>query len=373
MILSRKYKEELNNIVMSEEMKKRILHNVLNENVEAKSIIPGVKNYNLLRRNMQIIAASFTVVVCLGVGKSYPQLLEHENNNLQQKEIAKGIDDENKVMPSSEESNAKDNKSNSKNDNDYGNNSDKIKTQDSPAVDENSGDGEISKISEPISNNENSPEIENKEVASVDSVDNSNEVPSINPKLHPNSNEVQSAIPKLPSDSKNEDKASISSDKTLKDTGKNQDETVKKKISDGNEAFNSTMAIEGDFIKEYKTLEEAENSVEFKINPVRVLPKGFNIDNISVISNQIIQIDYNNGKNIISFRSGKEIENISGDYNIYEFDNKLTVNNVIIDLKGNKSNNVNLAVWSKDNISYSISSADGNDKDMILNMIKSSF
>lgn len=386
MILSRKYKEELNKIVMSEEMKKRILHNVLNENIEPKSTMETANKYSLPKRNMQVIAACFTVVACLSVVKSYPQLLKHENINSQQEEISEGIDEENKVIPSDEDSKANENKDNSKIENiktdDNKNNSENDnkdnntntgannddKTQESQSINKYKGNVESSKENGSANSNENSDKYINKNSPPIEQ----QETNPVNPtaKL----NEVPDTVSNLPPNVNNQGKEPISSDKVLKNTVKNQDETAKKKVSDDNGTDSAPMTIAGSvyFIKEYKTLEEAENTVGFEINPIKTLPKGFSVDNISVESNQIIKIEYNSGQDIISFRAGREVDNISGDYNDYEFENTVDINGVSISLKGNKINEVNLATWKKDSISYSISDVNGDDKDMILNMIKSS-
>lgn len=371
MILSRKYKEELNKIVMSEEMKKRILHNVLDENIEPKNTMLGARKYSLYKRNMQIIAACFTVVACLSVAKSYPQILKHENVNLQQKEIDTNSNEENKEIPSSEENKANENKNVSNNDdintddNKNINTSNYDKAQESQSVNQNTSNGESSKVNESASNNinknesenENSPKIEHQESNSVNSA--------------AESNEVQSKTPQLPSDANNQNKEPVSSDKILKDTIKNQDATLKKKVNNDSDADSEPMTMAGYSIKEYKTLKDAENSVGFKIAPIKVMPKDFNIENIYVESNEIIQIEYVSGQDVINFRAGKEVDNISGDYNDYQFENTVNINGVNVNLKGDKSNVTNLATWKKDNISYSISDVNGDGKSVILNMVKS--
>lgn len=373
MILSRKYKEELNKIVMSEEMKKRILHNVLNENIEPKSAVSGVKKYSLPKRNMQIIAACFTVVVCLSVVKSYPQLLKHENVNLQQKEIDASSDDENSsISKSSESSKTNEDNIDNKNedinivDNKNDNISNDSMTRKSQAINQYSGNDENSKINESVSNNETTNKSEDENPTKMEQ----QETNSVKPTA--NSNEVSSKTTKLPSDANNENKEAISPDKILKDTIKDQDETAKKKVGDDNKADSAQMTIAGYSIKEYKNLEDAESSADFKISPIKVMPQGFNIDNISVESNQIIQIEYSSEHDMINFRAGKEVDDVSGDYNNYQFDNTVNINGISVSLKGNKNNEVNVATWKKDNIAYSISDVNGGDKDMILNMVKSS-
>ena len=93
------------------------------------------------------------------------------------------------------------------------------------------------------------------------------------------------------------------------------------------------------------------------------------MESISVISNEIIQVEYNDGNNNIIFRAGKGIDNISGDYNVYQVKNTAKVNGININLEGNKSKEYNLAVWEKDGISYSISAENGIDEKTILDMI----
>ena len=85
--------------------------------------------------------------------------------------------------------------------------------------------------------------------------------------------------------------------------------------------------------------------------------------------NKIIQVKYNDGSNNITFRAGKDIDNISGDYNVYQVKDTAKVNGISINLEGNKSEEYNLAVWEKDGISYSISDENGIDEKTILDMV----
>src|SRR5471030_3159780 len=101
MILSKKYKEQINKIVMNDDMKKRILQNVLvanendngsEKNMKVKTTVPKVKKFNNIRRNMQMVAACFAIVLCVSVAKNYPMLFNHTPNDLEQKETAKSKD-----------------------------------------------------------------------------------------------------------------------------------------------------------------------------------------------------------------------------------------------------------------------------------------
>lgn len=384
MILSKKYKEELDKIVMNEDMKKRILDNVLNKNIEVESTtIPKVKKYNNLKRNMQLTAACTIVVVGLSVAKSYPELLKHDNTNNEQNQIINNSDDEkpiinnnndddeNKALKNSEESKSNDNKDDSTNNNDgtkkhqiinshIGNDENHKKSN--SINKENNIDNKESSVNKGTNDNskktEHSSEIEHNEKASDNSVENSSSPSNINSETQINAN--------------NEMAKPAGFDEHSKDVINREYKTTSNENEENNDLDNSTMvACRDSAIEEYKTVEEAEDAIKLRINPIK-LPKGFNMDNISVITNEIIQIEYSNGQDCITFRAGKDIENISGDYNIYQIKNTCEVNGISVNLEGNKNKVFNLATWKKDDISYSISSTNGIDEEEILNIIKSS-
>ncbi|AQR91976.1 hypothetical protein [Clostridium saccharobutylicum] len=384
MILSKKYKEELDKIVMNEDMKKRILVNVLNKNIEAKSTtIPKVKKYNNLKRNMQLTAACTIVVVGLSVAKSYPELLKHDNTNNEQNQVINDSDDENqiinnnndddenKALKNSEESKSNDTKDYSTNNNDgakkhqiinshIGN--DEEHTKSNSINKESNIDNKESSVNkgsmDDSEKTEQSSEIEHNEKALDNSVENSSSPSKINSETQTNEN--------------NEMAKPSGFDEHSKDVINRQYKTTSNENKENNDLDSSSMrTCEDSIIEEYKTVEEAEDAVKLRINSIK-LPKGFNIDNISVITNEIVQINYSNGQDCITFRAGKDIENISGDYNIYEIKNTCEVNGINVNLQENKNKVFNLATWKKDDISYSISSTNGIDEDEILNIIKSS-
>jgi hypothetical protein len=386
MILSKKYKEELNKIIMDEDMKKRILNNVLNENVETKSIVPTIKKYINRKRNMQLAAACFTAVACLGLVKSYPEFFKHEKNNIEQSQAIKDSEDKNKVR----NNNNKERESGDDKDHPNGNSLDSTNNNADIGKHENIetdiSKNENNKKSNPVKNEnnnlgnkENSLELGQKEKRSDNSQIDTSSMSKIYPEQQ--TNEDASAVnfsiaaktnsePQINANNEAINRKSL--DNNLKDEAKNYDESILKKNKMKNDLRKSSLEARGYSIEEYKTLEEAEAVVKLKINPVTVLPKGFSMTNISVITNAMIQIEYSNEHDGITFRAGKDIENISGDYNEYEIKNTFKINEININLDGNKNKVYNLATWKKEGISYSISSAMGIDEETILNMIRSS-
>ena len=375
MILSKKYKEEINKIVMNDDMKKRILQNVLaanendnsaEKNIKVKTTMPKVKKYNNLKRNMQMVAACFTVVLCLSVAKNYPMLFKHTPNDLEQKETAKSYDDENNDLKTSDDNEfvySKDSKeisnNNHKEDQNLDQNNNNYNNSDGYVKEESNAS---SKIGQEEKNKDNlqansSSEVEKSQISQNNNdkaIENSNISSKTNPEEDINNKENKNPTSTEP-------KTTAGDIMRNKISGNNTDNSV---------LGTSVVAEESaNYIQEYKTLDEAEKALNLKVNSLKTLPKGFKMESISVISNEIIQVEYNDGNNNIIFRAGKGIDNISGDYNVYQVKNTAKVNGISINLEGNKSKEYNLALWEKDGISYSISAENGIDKKTILDMI----
>ncbi|WP_370671420.1 hypothetical protein [Clostridium botulinum] len=322
--MSKKYKDELDEIFMTEDMKKRILNNVLNKNMEAKSTRPRVKKYNSIRRNIELVAACFTAVICLSVVKNYPEVFQYKNINFEQNQVIKDSDPKHEIINSDVSSDENYKKSNSA---------------------KNEGNGNLY-------NNEKSSKIEQK---AKNSTANSG-VPS-----KKNAEQQTNTI------TSNQ----ISLGNNSKDEKKNQDGITSNNKGSSGLDRPPLLGDSGYFTREYKTLEEAEEAMKLKINPVKVLPKGFNIDNIKVILNEIIQIKFSNGQEGITFRAGKGIDNISGNYNEYEIKKTCKVNGINVNIEGHKNKEFNLATWQKEGISYSISLTNSIGKEAILDIIES--
>ena len=386
MILSKKYKEELNKIVMNDDMKKRIIKNVLDENkndnneekeIKVETTMPKVKKYNV-KRNMQMAAAFGAILICLSVAKSYPMLFKHSSNDLEQTEVEENHEDKNNDLKSSDDSELiynndskeasdsdhkeeiavnQNNRNNNKNDNNYNNGSNHVNKNTnnaSKAGQEGKDNSQSNSVSE--EKKRQTPENKNNDNKATDNkaIENSNTSSKTNHKDDINNKE---------------EKNPTSTDQ------KTAPEDVKEnKISEDNtdDSVSSTSVVMDKnvgYSQEYKTLDEAEKALNLKVNPLKTLPNGFKVENVSVISNEMIQVDYNNGNNNMIFRAGKSTDNISGDYNTYQVKNTVKVNGIDITLEGNKNEEYNLATWKKDDISYSISTEGGINEKTVLDMI----
>ncbi len=96
---------------------------------------------------------------------------------------------------------------------------------------------------------------------------------------------------------------------------------------------------------------------------------GNEIDHISTISRDTIQVIYGAGyDNSTYIRKAEGSDDISGDYNTYRQKKQITVNGASVTLKGNNGK-INLATWSSNGYSYSISAVKGFDESYITDLI----
>ena len=376
MILNKKYKEEINKIVMNDHMKKRILQNVLatnennnspEKNMKVKTTIPKVKKYNNHKRNMQMVAACFAVVLCLSVVKNYPMLFKPVPNDLAQKETAESHEDENNDLKTSDDCEFAFNKdskeipsNNDKKDQVLGQNNNNYNYGDDNVKEESNISSKIEL--EEKNDKDNVQSNSSSEVEKSQTSQNNNDKPIENSNI--------SSKTKIEEDITNkENKNPTSTEQKINDGDIKQNRMLENNTD--NSVLSASVPTEKalNYSQEYKTLEEAEKALNLTINPLKILPEGFKMENISVIENEIIQVEYTDGNNNITFRAGKIIDNISGDYNGYEVKNTSTVNGINVYLEGNKSKEYKLAVWEKDGISYSISAENGMNEKTILDMI----
>lgn len=360
--MNKRPRHEFEKIVMDEEMKKRILHNVLNTNLQNENNhAHKIKKSNYIKRSMVGVAACFTVIICLNVVKENPQLFNMNKFEAPKQEKIKDSNSEPEHRNSEEEiteNNINDNESTvsqtGEADNNYNedyehkiNKNEQSESQEHNNIEKNEKESDKSHNTEYIKDNS----VENSDDSIKPSSETSNNV-----------NTSETELPKGKNNSENSLNSTSESDKNG---------ILQKKEKDY--SADSLVEQSGFYIKDCETLEEAEKLANLKMNSIKELPDKFETENICVMSNELIQVTYvDDSEKRISFRAGRGNEYVSGDYNIYEFKNTCDLNGTTIKLEGNSDKSVNLAKWTKDDISYSISSNEGMDESEILNMIESS-
>lgn len=103
----------------------------------------------------------------------------------------------------------------------------------------------------------------------------------------------------------------------------------------------------------YNTVEEARKAIGFSFAVPTRLPANYQTKDIIVIGSNLAEIFYRNGKKNILYRTAKGNSDISGDYTVYKEVKTAEIGNTKVTVKGNGSL-INLALWTKGGISYSL-------------------
>ena len=119
----------------------------------------------------------------------------------------------------------------------------------------------------------------------------------------------------------------------------------------------------------YSTLDEARKAVGFSFAVPTVLPADYQRTDIIVIDNNLAEIFYKKGTQEIRYRTTRGNADISGNYTAYDEVKTVAVGSSKVTMKG-KNGLVNLAIWSKDGISYSIDFDEACDRNTVSSMIE---
>ena len=102
---------------------------------------------------------------------------------------------------------------------------------------------------------------------------------------------------------------------------------------------------------EYKTVDEAQKVLPFSaVVPSNV--KGYELKNVSVMSNEMLQLIYKNGDKELKYRMEKGSDDISGDYNEYKDIKTVKVGDV--EVKVRKSEETMSTIWTNGDITFSL-------------------
>lgn len=126
----------------------------------------------------------------------------------------------------------------------------------------------------------------------------------------------------------------------------------------------------GNPMVEVKSIEEARKSVDFEVLVPQKLPKDYEISDIYVINNEIVEIEYKNTEESkIIYRTQKGTEDCSGDYTQYSTEEKIQINGSDVVLKSNMDSKT-LAIWINNKMSYACTFPQEMSKEEIINIIE---
>lgn len=128
---------------------------------------------------------------------------------------------------------------------------------------------------------------------------------------------------------------------------------------------------------DYTSFDDAKKSIGYDFLYPTSLPKDYKIEKITIIDNEIVQIKYLKDHRDIVYRTSKNLDDISGDYNEYEEVKKIKLDNpdssdaIIITTRGNNGF-IKSAIWTKNNdMSFSLMFYDEVNEDTLIDIIKS--
>ncbi len=115
---------------------------------------------------------------------------------------------------------------------------------------------------------------------------------------------------------------------------------------------------------DYDSLEEAEKAAGFTFtvpSSVTVEGKTSASRGVQVMSGTMIQVLYMDadGNELLCLRKEAGSDDLSGDYNTYDYEGKLTAGDVTVSVRGASKDLLSDAIWTKDGYSYSVYAVSG--------------
>lgn len=123
-------------------------------------------------------------------------------------------------------------------------------------------------------------------------------------------------------------------------------------------------------IKICKSESELSSVVGFDVLELNYLPFNFTQKEFKAYWKELAEVIYQNENNTVIFRMGQGSEDVSGDYNEYNEVKDIQMDFGTITLKGNKGV-YNLAIWSQNDMSYSIQTNEPLSEKLILKIVLS--
>lgn len=115
---------------------------------------------------------------------------------------------------------------------------------------------------------------------------------------------------------------------------------------------------------------EIEQKLGYDIKVPNYLPDDYKTDSLSAPFGEFAEITYTNETDTLYYRTAKSSEDISGDYNEYTDIETVTINNNDVTIKGN-DNLYHNASWFSDDEAFSVYSDNGIAKDTMIDIVKS--
>lgn len=120
---------------------------------------------------------------------------------------------------------------------------------------------------------------------------------------------------------------------------------------------NPDVFAPGDGIVQVGSVKELSEKVGFEINEWNSLPFHVEATSYTAYWQDVAEIAYSGEGQTAVYRKGIGSEDVSGDYNVYEAETKISAGDTLVTLKGDGGAYV-LAIWKDGDYAYSISVSD---------------
>ena len=139
------------------------------------------------------------------------------------------------------------------------------------------------------------------------------------------------------------------------------------KVSGNTIEFGENTQIPNPFT-EYANINEAKKAISFEAGLPEKIPAGYEVAYVTTLSDDFLQVRYENAGKEINYRVAKGNEDISGDYNVYSDTKNVKIGDFDVTLRSGDGKIS--AIWTKDNLSYAVYS-DGIGEQEITELIAS--
>lgn len=126
----------------------------------------------------------------------------------------------------------------------------------------------------------------------------------------------------------------------------------------------------GYYIENFSTVSDIVRKVGYNFKIPKYIPKEYKSESYSLICGELIQISYESENDRLLYRTQKGSGDISGDYNEYDIIETETIKDSKVELKG-EENKFSSAVWSDTESAYSVNSEKGIEKAEMTQIIES--
>ena len=343
MILSNKYKKAMDRIVVSDELKTKILNMSAEKISDNKSKSKNSKVFYL--RYAIGYAACLAVFIC-GISAVKNNLFENKASEITQSNYSENTEEENYYQDT--EKNI---------DMGYTDHKDNDET----APDSRSGSASLKKSENEKAektikvNKDFSAELNQKSIAQGENVSKSDNAPAQTPDNGGNNIEVGKNVNAVLPD----------------DESKSDNDSQEPVLSGENPMADGSAGSEmGYYIENFSNVSDVVRKVGYNFKIPKYIPKEYKNESYSLICGELIQISYESENDRLLYRTQKGGGDISGDYNVYDTIENEKIKDSKVELKGNETK-CSSAVWSDVESAYSVNSEKGIEKVEMTKIIES--